>query len=210
MSLVIAVDCDDVLVETLPQVVKDYNAEHGTQLRLEHMYRNLEEVADAFGVGTEQEAIQRLHKMYRQEGYYEALRPIEGAVDAIQRLAQKHELHVVTGRQSFLEAATKHTLDTYFPGIFTSVEHTNYYNDKNETTLVQRSKGEVCRVIRADILIDDHITHGEEVLAAGVKKVILFGEYPWNNGDSLSSGMIRCRDWQVVLNQIEKIDGAKQ
>jgi len=207
--LVIAIDCDDVLTDTLPQVTKDFNQTYGTRVGLEHMYLDHNEIAAVFGVKTGQEAIQRFHAIYRRKGYYEALKPIKGAEDAIRQLAQNHELHVVTGRQSFLEDATLYTLDTYFPGMFKSVEHTNYYKDDNETTAIQRSKAEVCLQIGADILIDDHVVHGEDVLKAGVREVILFGDYPWNKRDKLVPGMVHCKNWQETLKQVRVISGAE-
>ncbi len=207
--LVIAVDCDDVLTDTLPQVVKDFNETYGTQVELKHMYVDHSQVAEVFGASTGQEAIQRFHAIYRRPGYYEALQPIEGAVDAIKELAQYHELHVVTGRQSFLETATQYTLDKYFPGMFKSVEHTNYYKDDNDTKAIHRSKAEVCLQIGADILIDDHVVHGEDVLEAGVKEVILFGDYPWNKRDKLVPGMVHCKNWQEALSQVRKISEAE-
>lgn len=208
--LVIAIDCDDVLTDTLPQVVKDYNKTYGTRLSLEHMYRDVSEVVEMFGVSSEQEAIQRLHAIYRRQGYYEALQPIDGAVEAVKELTKKHELHVVTGRQSFLESATRHTLDTYFPNMFKSVEHTNYYKDDTEKDAVHRSKAEVCQQLGVDILVDDHITHCVDVLNAGVKQVILFGNFPWNTQDTLVAGMARCANWKEVLGEVERIDATKQ
>lgn len=208
-QLVIAIDCDDVLTDTLPQVVEDYNKMYGTRLGLDHMYRDVSEVAEAFGVSSGQEAIQRLHVIYRKKGYYEALKPIDGAIEAVKELAKKHELHVVTGRQSFLESATRYTLDTYFPNMFQSVEHTNYYKDDTEKDAIHRSKAEVCRQIGADILIDDHITHCVDVLEAGVERVVLFGNYPWNTQDVLVAGMTRCANWKEVLGEVKRIDAAK-
>lgn len=209
-QLIIAVDCDDVLTDTLPQVVEDYNKTYSTSLGLEHMYRDVSEVAEVFGVTSEQEAIQRLHAIYRRKGYYEALRPINGAVEAIAELARYCELHVVTGRQSFLEPATHYTLDTYFPGMFRSVVHTNYYRDDSEKDAVHRPKADVCRQLGADILIDDHITHGVDVLQAGVERAILFGNFPWNRQDVLVTGMTRCQNWEEVLGEIERIHAARQ
>lgn len=202
--LVIAIDCDDVMVDTLPKIVEDYNAEYGTKLGLEHMYVDHNQITAAFGVSTGQEAVQRLHKMYQREGYYQSLKPIYGAVEAIAQLARQHELHVVTGRQSFLKSATQYTLDMYFPGMFTSVEHTNFYPDENFKDAITRSKGEVCAQLRADILIDDHVAHGKDVLNHGVRQVLLFGDYPWNQSDEIP-GVTRCNTWIDVLRQVETI-----
>jgi hypothetical protein len=126
MSLVIAIDCDDVLTDTLPKVVHDYNERYGTNVELQHMYREFDEVLAPFGVQNVQEAIQRLHSIYRQKGYYEALQPVAGAVEA-----------------------------------------------------------------------------------AGVKEVILFGDYPWNKRDKLVPGVRRCNNWSDVLTEVERINAAR-
>jgi hypothetical protein len=91
-------------------------------------------------------------------------------------------------------------LDKYFPGCFTSIEHTNYFHQSKS-----RSKGEVCQQIGADVLVDDHIVHGESVLSHGVERVIVFGNYPWNASDKLVQGMIRCNDWSAVEQEIERM-----
>ncbi len=206
--LVIAIDCDDVLTDTLPHVVRDYNKLYGTQVELKHMYNELQDTLEVFGVKAAQEVIRRLHSLYRTDGYYQRLPLISGAQDAVTRLARSHELHIVTGRQSFLEAATRETADHHFPGMFNSIVHTNYYQDEDEKDAVHRSKGDVCNDIGADILIDDHIAHALSVLEKGVGTVLLFGEYPWNSGKKLQSGIVRCLDWGDVERNVNQIANA--
>lgn len=203
--LVIAIDYDDVLCDTIAQVVNDYNREYGASVGLEHIYTDSSETLRAFGVSNLQEAIQRLHKIYRRENYYQRLALIPGAQDAVKRLADRHELHLITGRQSFLEEATNQTLQRDFPGAFKSVEHTNYYSDENEKDAVSRSKGEVCASIGVDVLIDDHADHIHSAFNHGLKQGIIFGDYPWNEKVQLLEGMVRCIDWAAVEKEIERI-----
>ncbi len=59
------------------------------------------------------------------------------------------------------------------------------------------------------MLIDDHIVHGESVLAAGVKEVIVWGDYPWNRADILVPGMTRSTSWEQVLREVERVAAAK-
>ena len=205
--LVIAVDYDDVLSATMPQLVVDYNKTYDTKIGLEHFYRDLSKeggVLEAFGVATEQEAIRRLHTIYKRKDYYLNLPLIDGAQAAVERLSRQHELHLVTGRADFLKAPTQQALARDFPGMFVSVEHTNYYKDENDTEAVHRSKGEVCQQIGADVLIDDHVAHGKDVLRAGVQEVLIFGEYPWSAGE-LMAGMTRCLDWQAVEREVSRL-----
>ncbi len=199
--LIIAVDCDDVLVPTAAAIINDYNHRFNTSLELSDFYS-----VDAnirWGTTDRDVVMKRVSEFLHSEEHAE-VRPFPDAVTAIAELAKVHELHLVTGRAGFLDQMTKHTIDTYFPGCFQSIEHTNFIV-ASDSGLQTRSKGEVCAQLGADVLIDDHIVHGESVLEAGVQRVIVFGSYPWNQGDIPASGMVRCVDWSSVVQEINQI-----
>ncbi|OYW84148.1 hypothetical protein B7Z17_04555 [Candidatus Saccharibacteria bacterium 32-49-10] len=100
---------------------------------------------------------------------------------------------------------TKRMLDNHFTDCFSSVEHTNFYASASDQ-IFKRSKGEVCRKIGANILIDDYVLHGESVISeAALKNVVVFGDYPWNKNDILLPGMVRCFDWQSTIREVERI-----
>lgn len=201
-KLVIAVDCDDVLVPTAEAIVKDYNSRYATNVELRHMYQPAS--IDTWGTDSDDEAIKRVNGFLRSEAHAQ-IKPLPEAVEAIRALSKVHELHLITGRASFLEAVTAQMIDTYFRGCFSSVEHTNYIITSDDKAAVRRTKGEVCRNIGADILIDDHIHHGVSVLEAGLEEVIIFGDYPWSQGQALVDGMVRCGSWEETLVEIEKV-----
>lgn len=196
--LVIAIDCDDVLVEVSPHIVEYYNKTHGAAIGLHHMYGPV--VPEAWGTDDKDVAINRIHDYLRTDEHA-AIQPSQEAIDAVKDLAERHELHLVTGRADFLEPVTRRMLEAYFPGCFQTIEHTNYLNPSTDAAL-RRTKGEVCRTIGADILIDDHIKHGESALQ-DVEEVILFGDYPWNQCEALPERMVRCVDWGTTIEEIE-------
>lgn len=198
--LVIAVDCDDVLVPTAEALARDYNARYGTNVTLDHMYQPI--TIDSWGTTDEDVAIERMNEIHRSEAHA-AIAPHQAAVEAIRQLAEVHELHLVTGRASFLEGITKSMLDSYFPRCFQSIEHTNYIVTTEDLAL-RRSKGEVCQAIGAQVLIDDHIQHGHSVLEASVEKVIVFGDCPWNRNQKLIEGMTRCKNWNEALAELQR------
>lgn len=197
-KLVIAIDCDDVLVTTSPHLVNYYNKTYGTALELRHMYNGAE--LKAWGTDSQEVAVRRIQD-FSLTDEHAAITPEPTAVEAIKGLAKHHELHLVTGRADFLEPVTRRMLDEYFPGCFQTIEHTNYLNPSTDKAS-QRTKGEVCKAIGADILIDDHIKHGNTALGL-VKEVIVFGDYPWNQHEALPEGMVRCADWTAVVAEIE-------
>lgn len=195
--LVIAIDCDDVLLTTSPHLVKYYNKTHGTNLELHHMYTPAK--LESWGTTDDNEAITRIQK-FSQTEEHAAIVPEPEAIEAIKELAKHHELHLVTGRADFLEPITRRMLNTYFPDCFKTIEHTNYLNPAAGATH-QRTKGEVCKAIAAHILIDDHVKHGKTALGM-VGEVIVFGDYPWNQQE-LPEGMVRCADWAATTAEVE-------
>ena len=201
-SLVIAIDCDDVLVPAGQITIDAYNSTYGTEIGLADLYDSPPEV---WGVHEVDEVLKRLDVCLSASSD-KFLQPFPEVAASIKRLAAKHELHLVTGRRDFLEPITRSTLDTFFTGCFRTIEHTNHYAPSGEAHL-RRSKGEVCRQLGADILIDDHIAHIKSAIDAGVPNAILFGEYPWSKTDTLPAGVTHCRDWSAAEAEIERIAG---
>lgn len=196
--LIIAIDCDDVLVPTAPAVISAYNEKYSTALGLEDFYgqdparwgvKDLRHVSDRVGE-------------FLQSDEHAKIIPDDYTVEVVQDLASRHELHLVTGRGQILEQLTLKMITKYFPGCFKSIELTNFYDETH-----RRSKGDVCRELGADILVDDHIEHIHSVLAVGMKEVIVFGDYPWNQAEQLPAGATRCRDWNEVRKEIRRVAG---
>ena len=62
-KLVIAIDCDDVLVPTAQSIIDDYNRRFGTELNLGHMYSPVS--LEAWGTNSKDEAIERVNDFLR-------------------------------------------------------------------------------------------------------------------------------------------------
>ena len=199
--LTLAIDCDDVLIPTAQAILDDYNERFDTRLDLGHMYKPAS--FHIWGTDDDDVAIERVNEFLRSEAHA-AIQPDPEAVKAVHALAKIHELHLITGRASFLEGVTRRMLETHFPGCFQTVEHTNFIVTSGNLA-TQRSKGEACRSIGAHVLIDDHLEHGHSVLEAKLERVIVFGEYPWNQCAELPADMVRCRDWEATLEEIDRM-----
>ncbi len=183
----IAIDCDDVLVATAPLILNHYNKMYGTHLELKDMYSKDLKVWDVPDAAT---AIARVEG-YLETEEYRTQPPLREAIEVTKRLAQRYNLHIVTGRTEFLAVATQAMLDQYFPNVFQSIEYTGFFGSK------ARSKADVCKELGANLLIDDHLHHAEAVAGVGID-VLLFGEYPWNQSDELPERMQRVRSWKDV------------
>lgn len=202
-KLVIAIDCDDVLLPSVPAIVAYYNATYGTNASDDDFYN---EDPVLWGVGDSEEKYGRIREYLRSKEFAEAVRPFDDAIKAVRTLARSHELHLVTGRSQTVDMATDAMLDTYFKDLFVSVEHVGPVQ-LPDGSYTKRTKGEVCTSIGADILIDDNLHHARNVLDSGTEHVILFGEYGWNKGEDLE-GAARCKDWNEVMNLIAELEHA--
>ncbi len=201
--LVIAIDCDDVLMPSAQAIVDFYNREYGTSVHVDSFY---EREASQWGVGTLDEVYERIRLYFKSERFLKDVVPFDDAIHAVHKFALRHELHLVTGRSKTVEAVTLAMVDTYFKDIFVSVEHTGSVKN-TDGTVTRRTKGEVCAGIDADILIDDNIDHARSVLESGIKCVILYGDYSWNKSE-LSGNVIRCSNWEDVATQIGVLERA--
>lgn len=190
--LVIAVDCDDVLVPTMAFFVDAYNKKYGTNVQIQRLH---EEDYDGWGVARDV-LLERLGGLQNTDDY-RSLGPSEDEAEVLQDLAKAHELHVVTARNVHEAELTQAVLDRDVPGVFASLELVGNAG----------SKGEVCKRLNADILIDDNLHHLKDAIQLGLppEGAILFGDYPWNSQDVTPTSLTRCKDWKAVGKEIDQL-----
>lgn len=193
--LVIAIDCDDVLIESTVFLVDAYNEKFGTMVTLEDAHSA---GSGQWGTNDKGLILERL-SAFQHTAEYAKITPIKEAVDAVRLLAKQHELHLVTARDKTVEKVTMTMLDEYLEGCFTTIEHVGK----------DRPKGEVCEEIGADVLIDDNLKHLVDALEHGMSPggAIHFGQYPWNQSEGLPEGVVACYDWSAVLREVNNIAG---
>lgn len=191
--LIIAIDCDDVLIETTEYIVDIYNQQYGTSVELDKSH---DQNNEQWRVSDGTLLIQRFNEIQSTEAYARLV-PMPEALRVVKQLARDHELHLVTARDGSIEAITEAMLDEYLPGCFTSMEHVGR----------DRSKGEVCQQLKADILIDDSIRNLLSALEYGLPAggALHFGEYAWNRVEPLPEGVVTCFDWEAVEREVERI-----
>lgn len=191
-KFVIAIDCDDVIVPTAQIILEHYNKNYGTNITLDKFYSKDPEVWNVSDMAI---AARRVDD-YLMTEEYQHTPPFKESIEAISELAKYHELHLVTGRADFLSESTEKMLAENFPGLFKTLEFTNFYTEN------PRSKADVCVNLKADYLIEDHLYHANVVAECGTK-VLLFGEYPWNQTDEpLPPNIQRVRDWNEVVRKL--------
>lgn len=199
--LVIAIDCDDVLLPSSEAIVTYYNREYGTDVHVDNFY---ERNPGQWGVESLDDVYERIRLYFQSDAFPKEVKPFDDAIEAVRLLSTNHELHLVTGRGPAVEAVTHAMVDSYFNGQFVSVEHTGAYL-RGDGTMGRRTKGEVCAAIGADMLIDDNLDHARSVLESGIETVLLYGQYAWTKKEELA-GAIRCETWSDILMQIERLE----
>lgn len=190
--LVIAIDCDDVLVQTTPWFVDKYNQIYGTNVALADAHTNSDDIWQA----THSEMLNRFSEMLQADDY-RRLGPSQEEISILEYLASRHELHLVTARQESERMATEAMIERDIPGIFTSLQFVGW----------QGSKGDICHKIGADVLVDDNARHLHDAIGRGlpVGGGLLYGAYPWNSGDASHKDLLPCSTWFDVKNAIDAI-----
>mgnify|MGYP000905679520 CR=1 FL=1 len=185
--LVIAIDCDDVLLNASQYIVDTYNRQYGTHVALAtaHTSSNPDWNAER------DEVFRRLHAIQSTKSFGEIM-PRLDAIKSVKSLAALHELHLVTARDEAILDVTKRMLDRHFAGCFAGIHHVG----------PDKSKGEVCREIGATVLVDDNSRHLLDALEHEVELAIWFGDYPWQSSQQFNEHIVRAVDWSVAEEMI--------
>lgn len=110
---------------------------------------------------------------------------------AVTTLAETYNVIFMTARDKTWEPATKKWLTSNLPNNTFEVYFTSSHKDSTAMT-----KGQLCRHLGAEILIDDNVEHCQSAIAESVT-AILFGSYGWQH--AAPSEMVRCEDWPSVV-----------
>lgn len=194
--MIIGVDMDEVLVDLIVDVLRYHNEKYGTSHSKEDI--STYDLQNIWNV-TWEETVQRFLDFYDTD-YFDRGEVIELAKEGVARLAEKHELHVITGRPDSVEEKTRKWLDTHFPGFFKSINFTNTWGDGKGKP---RNKGEICRELGVEVLIDDHLNYASDAAKQGVK--VLLMDAPWNRSAELPENVKRVLSWAEIPDIIESM-----
>jgi len=195
--MLIAIDLDEVLADTLTSLIKYHNNEYDTSFRRADFFSY--SWWEVWG-GTREESIKKFMQFSRTS-LFTSIKPIAQSQKGILTLSQKHSLHVVTSRQSELASATHSWINTHFPGMFTQVHVINHPQWALGGST--RTKGEYCKEMRADLLIEDSLEYARECNDFSIPVLLI--DSPWNQG-VFPSHTVRVNDWEDVTAVSNNID----
>lgn len=193
---IIAVDIDDVLSRTAPSILEFSNERWGHSHTLEDFNEQLSVMWQVEG----DEASRRWQE-FMESGLIEEYDVIPAAREALEQLSGKYKLIAVTSRRDSLLDITKEWLSSNYPDLIEEVIGAQIYGEGKLDAHVL-TKAEVLERLGADYLIDDQPKHCIGAAGVGVQAV-LFGGYPWNTQFDLPDGVVRCNDWQAVLEYFD-------
>jgi 5'(3')-deoxyribonucleotidase len=197
---IIAVDIDDVLAQGTESLRVEVNERLGVSLTTKHYsvpgeywgyYERVWEKNGLSGLISMEELNPR---MVEDQSH---IPPFKQAHEVLRKLAMRFQLVVVTARKAEWERATRYWLEVHFPHTFTNIYFAGRRTEK-------QTKGDLCKELGAEWLIDDNVLHAQSALDCGTK-VILFGNYGWHQKVNIHNDIIRCKDWDEVNEYFDGI-----
>ena len=189
--MIIGVDLDDVLMDTFPAFLAFCNQRYNEQFRVEQFVS-----FRYYGVWglTKEQGRARFIEFDSSESK-KSIPPMPGAKEMIARLAQVHELHIITARPQEIAEGTHQWIEQHFPEVFTDV----HFCSKNGGADYHRPKPLVCKELGAMLHIEDHPETAEQCAKEGIH-VYLFDQ-PWNRHEFqetplLAGGIFRFKGWK--------------
>lgn len=147
MSFYVWVDCDEVLSETINELLKYSPLKEKWLQRSDITSYNLYEV-EKFWL-TKEEAIQLFFSFFESSEYYQC-QPVSWAYEKLYERKQAwYKLFVVTARKKSHEEQTRKRVETHFPWIFSDFLFMGQYTED------EVAKSQLCKDMWIQVLIDD-------------------------------------------------------
>jgi len=205
---IIAVDCDDTILDENTAIRLYMNATHGYT----HTAEDYNVIGEFIGyweaiwpVGKEQTA--KYYDEFTKSPAKVNLNPLPGALETLRWLKERYDLAIVTSRDNGgdFEGLTHAQLARHYPDVFDErdVHFVSLWSSADGKKV---TKAKICQEIGASYLIDDSFEHCEFAAEAGLQ-AILFGGYGWNRERELIPGMSRVRNWQEVRGYFDGLAG---
>lgn len=193
---IIAVDVDDVIVSEAEFVIEYSNKHWGHSLSIDDYRENWSEMWQAG-----HEEVERRADILHAPGVVQHYRILDDAQDALKRLSNNYKMVILTSRRRIVRDETLAWLADNFEEIFEEVHFTGFWDipGRGGHSL---TKADLSKQIGANYLIDDQPKHCFAAAEAGIR-ALLFGDYAASRQLELPDSVVRCKDWQTVLEYFE-------
>lgn len=185
----IGVDLDDVLAELLIGLDKYHNEIYQTNFSLEdHTDFDLSKLWKC----SKEEMRKRVYDFYDSDFVIEEVKPLEGAVEVVDKLSKKHDLILITSRPDFLKQRTVDWLERYFTGKFREIFFTSQFATKN----VSKTKGDLCLELGINLMIEDCLEYARDCASKNID--VLLVDRPHNQTKNLPEKIRRVKNWWEI------------
>jgi len=197
----IGVDIDQILADFLQGFAKFHNTVYDTTVSKED-FRDFN-LCTVIG-GTEEEKNNKILEYYDSE-FFKSIPSVPGAREALQKLHDEHEFVLITSRPNHISETTKQWLAKHFKTNFKELHFSNDWFKKGSNKL---NKGELCKQLKIDLMIEDSVNNATLCAQHGTPAVLL--AYPWNETDNLHSEITRLASWTDIVEHIQREKKARE
>ncbi|MEI7478416.1 MAG: HAD hydrolase-like protein [bacterium] len=172
MTLTIAVDCDEVLIDSERSFLSFVQEKYGYSWKYEDIRHYFLSHNPEFGI-SDAEAL-RLFDEHFQSETSRLAKPILGALSCLQKRKDSgYTLVVVTARNDAAKELTLYQIEKHYPNIFSDIIFAHHYTEKHIP------KSDLCKEAGATYLIEDNIDYALDAAENGIYTFLL--EKPWNS-----------------------------
>jgi 5'(3')-deoxyribonucleotidase len=191
----IAIDIDDVLADNARGFTQFSNERWGTHLEPSDYEEHWAHMWQVDNAEAERRAAE-FHESGSLGRYGHNLH----AYDVLTKLKETYDFVIITSRRLIAKDETITWIADRFPDLFKDdqIYFAGIWDDGISEGRYARTKGDLIKGLSVNYLIDDQLKH---CLSASEQQVpsLLFGDYSWNQSDTLSSNITRVKDWAEVL-----------
>ena len=189
----IAVDIDDVLAANASGMIAFSNQQWGTKLTIDDFSEHWGEM---WKMADDLEATEKRAEEFFASDPFSSFRHFPEALAVLKKLQQRYRLILVTSRRKRFLRETTEWIDRFFPGIFEETHYAGIWDNPKEGRH-EATKGDICKSLNVDYLIDDQLKHCLAVANCNIT-ALLFGTYEWNRAESLPENVVRVKDWKAI------------
>lgn len=165
------VDCDEVLCETIDEILKRWILKNKNVKKSDITSYYLRDVGKC--KMTKEEWIEQFFSFFASDEFFET-KPVEWALKKLKQLKSDwNKLYVVTARAEQFKDKTIKRVDIHFPWIFSWFLFMNQFKE-NEVP-----KSKLCKDLWIEILIDDSVNNIRDINKAWIPWILL--NKPWNS-----------------------------
>src|SRR3989338_9271741 len=187
----IAVDLDDTLNHYIDHLLTFFEHHLGKKHHLtkqDFLHRHLHQC-----LGISKKEFDFFFNKFQMDAFMHEMQPHPDAKEVLPKLAQHHDLFIITGRLEPHTWEVEDWLKKHFPGIFKKVliAKNPYYNSNDHL----KTKEEYCKELEISLFIDDDPNFALDVAQEGFQ--VLMIEQPWNK-KTKHKNIVHVKNWHDI------------